>query len=496
MESGLTKNRIFAELAKSPHGKLEEYVPVGRQAAEQEPEFLAHLIAWNREKGQIRDSKVALPIVSLSSPKFVDDELVENSLAHLALLRPREFVRAVSFSKTVKIVGHGRQLRRLAEQTLRRIESTDLDRVALQHRESLKRLYAFPYTGGSLKPSEAANVLLHKRHLDGSPAEYPGHSLRAALNKLKDMPPLEVAGSITGRKIPFLIASGALGARMKEPEVLMALMGAMSPAELTNNMTLLERAGVKKNPILRAALESALMKSGRQSGGALKMSKAIESVEDEDLKQKLASVQEKKLDSMGIEGNWLVIADKSGSMSTAIELARQLSAVLARLVKGKVHLVFVDEGPRYIDATGKTLEQLTAETRMVVAQGGTCLGAGIKYAVENNLEVDGVAIITDGGENRVPVFAQSHAEYHKKFGKDLPVYMYHVRGETDVMSGNCERAGVAVQKFEMAGAIDYYSLPNIAQSMRTNRYSLIDEVMAVPLLTIDKVLGGVKYAAV
>ena|ERR1700720_1706883 len=33
MESGLTKNRIFAELAKSPHGKLEEYVPVGRQAA-------------------------------------------------------------------------------------------------------------------------------------------------------------------------------------------------------------------------------------------------------------------------------------------------------------------------------------------------------------------------------------------------------------------------------------------------------------------------------
>ncbi len=496
MESGLTKNKIFAELAKSPHGKLEEYVPVGRQAAEQEAEFLAHLISWNREKGQIRDSKVALPIVSLSTPKFLDEQLVENSLAHVALLRPREFARAVSFSKTIKIIGHGRQLRRLAERALRRIEATDLDRVALQHRESLKRLYAFPYTGGSLKPSDAANVLLHKRHLDGTSAEYPGNSLRAALNKLKDMPPLEVAGTITGRKIPFLIASGALGPRFKEPEVLMALMGAMSPAELTNNMTLLERAGIKKNPVLRAALETALMKSGRQAQGALKMSKALESVEDEELKEKLEAVQEKKLDSMGIEGNWLVIADKSGSMSSAIELARQLSAVLARLVKGKVHLVFVDEGPRYIDATGKSLQQLTDETRLVTASGGTCLGAGIKYAVENDLEVDGVAIITDGGENRSPAFSQSHGDYNKKFGKDLPVYMYHVRGESDVMSGNCERAGVALQKFEMTGAIDYYSLPNIAQSMRTNRYSLIDEVMAAPLLTIEKVLGSVRSASV
>ena len=32
-EQGLTRQRIFSELAKSPHGKLEEYLPVGRQAS-------------------------------------------------------------------------------------------------------------------------------------------------------------------------------------------------------------------------------------------------------------------------------------------------------------------------------------------------------------------------------------------------------------------------------------------------------------------------------
>jgi hypothetical protein len=42
-EQALTKQRIFSELSKSPHGSLEEYLSIGRQASTQEPEFLAQL---------------------------------------------------------------------------------------------------------------------------------------------------------------------------------------------------------------------------------------------------------------------------------------------------------------------------------------------------------------------------------------------------------------------------------------------------------------------
>ncbi len=38
IETGITKNRIIAELARSPHGKLTEYVSIGQQAAKAEPE--------------------------------------------------------------------------------------------------------------------------------------------------------------------------------------------------------------------------------------------------------------------------------------------------------------------------------------------------------------------------------------------------------------------------------------------------------------------------
>ena len=58
-EQGLTKQRIVAELSRSSHGALKDYVPIGKQAVQQEGEFTAHLIAWDKKNGQIRDSKAA-----------------------------------------------------------------------------------------------------------------------------------------------------------------------------------------------------------------------------------------------------------------------------------------------------------------------------------------------------------------------------------------------------------------------------------------------------
>jgi hypothetical protein len=42
--------------------------------------------------------------------------------------------------------------------------------------------------------------------------------------------------------------------------------------------------------------------------------------------------------------------------------------------------------------------------------------------------------------------------------------------------------------FPITSEADYYSIPNMVQTMRTNRYSLIDEIMEVPLLKINDVL--------
>jgi hypothetical protein len=51
-----------------------------------------------------------------------------------------------------------------------------------------------------------------------------------------------------------------------------------------------------------------------------------------------------------------------------------------------------------------------------------------------------------------------------------------------------QRAGLEMQTFDIRGGTDYYSIPNLAQTMRTKTYGLVDEILATPLLTLNSVL--------
>lgn len=477
METGITKNRILAELSKSPHGKLQEYVAIGQQAAKQEPEFFAHLIAWDRIRGAIRDAKVALPIVALSSP--ADEEFTENALAHISLLGPREFLRAYRFVLEVRPAGRMRQIRRLTECYLREKENDrrGFDRTALQHRKVLKELYALSH----VKPSKRADEILFK-------GIYTDGSVFAEVAKLKDMSPAEAAGTIMERKIPFLIAMGALGKKAQEPDLVLALIERMTPTELVTNTKMLEKLGIKTNPALRGAYESALKKASGSKANLLKTTKAAESVDDEDLCEKLRGVQERQIQALGgVEGNWLVLGDKSGSMAHSIEAAKHVAGTLAKMVKGKVWLVFFDTTPMTLDVTGAPLDIINKATQHIRAGGGTSIGCGLQRMLDEKAEIDGIAIISDGGENTAPFFPVVYEKYSKWAGKEVPVYLYQTYGEPPALIGAMNVARLDMQVFDIRGGTDYYALPNLVATMRTNRYSLIDEVMATPLLKLRSV---------
>lgn len=491
--TSLTKQQIVAELIRSAHGDLKQYVPLVTQAAKSDPDFLAHLIAYNREKGEVRDSKVALPLISLSVP--MAPEYVDNALAHLALLTPRHLVQALEFSRS-NLRGSRRGLvpRRLIERYLRAREAKRpwFDRQALQFRAALRTLY----TVYRVKPSPYASVVLFGRNLDKTPAELLENSVFAKLRALKTMAPHEAAGTIMEYKIPFLIAAGALGARMKETPTLLALIKAMSPTELQTNMKRLEKLGVRSIPELRAALEQALVKTAGSTRTALKTSRAIDAVEDDGLKEKLRAVQEKQLDRLaGIEGNWLILGDKSGSMDKAIETARMIAGAMARLVKGKVSLVFFDTAPRYFDVTGKTMQDIASITRGVSAGGGTSHGCGLLCAVEKRVPIDGIAVVSDGAENSLPFFVSVYSALCQSEGKTIPVYSYRLNSSEstyacDAFGRSMTAGGFELQEFDLRNKpIDYYSVLDLAKTMRTERYGLLQEIQDAPLLTLDSVFG-------
>lgn len=494
METGLTKQEIISELTKSPHKDLSLFLPVSTKAVKQDPEFFAHLVAWNAKNGQIRDAKVALPVIALAvRSQDTDPELLENAAAHIADLDPRMLVRAFTFSRGIH--GPTRLARRLVQRYLRDLEVNrgDWERTAVQHRASLKFLYGrrdLRVAPAGVKGSWADEILFKQHYAAGSVFE--------KIAQLHKMSPIEAAGTIQKYHIPFLILQGALGAKLKEPDIALAMINSMSATELVTNMSLLEKMGVKTNPALRGALETAIGKASGSKKNVLKTAKAAtfasEVLGNESLATKMKVLQEKQLDNFtNVEGNWLVFGDCSASMQTSIDLARSVASFLARVVKGKVHLVFGNTSPRHIDATGKSHEEILKATRLVVASGNTSIGCGLQYLLDNKIEVDGIVLVSDGGENTAPYFTSVYTRYSALMAKEVPVYFYRVPGDRNRLTDSCSSASIELQEFDLtSGAVDTYSIPNLVVTMRTNRYGLIQAIMDTPLRTLDEVLKRTK----
>lgn len=480
METGLTRNAVISELTRSPHGKLEEYLPVGKKALSDDGDFYSHLIAWNTRKGQIRDAKVALPVIGLMARSY-GAEFRDNSLACLACLDPRNLLRGVKWAREQKIkASEDRHLNAMVRRYLavREDNYAKWERAAVQHRASMKELYVLSH----MKPTRAVygEILFGRK--------YPKDSVFAVLGQLKDMAPLEIAGEIITRKIPFLIALGALGAKQKDPDVLMALIERMSPTELVTNMKRMEKLGVKTVPALRAALEQALGKAAKSGANILKTSVAADAVEDEGIAGKLRGLQEKQIEkARTIDGNWLILSDKSGSMQHAIEASRHIAGTLTKFVKGQVTLAFFDTVAYGMDVSGKTYEEIAVKTKLVTANGGTVIGSGLRGAMDKGIDIDGIVIVSDGGDNS-PSFAPAYEAYKKKFDKEPTVYFFRMKGDADTLTPQCKRAGIELQTFELGATLDYYSLPALVQTMRVSRYSLVQEIMDCQLLTLDLVL--------
>lgn len=473
----IERNEMISLLLRSPQKDLDAYKPVTSRALQEDPDFFSHLIAWNSKKGSIRDSQVALPVLALTNLKL-DAEYVENAYAHLSRLSPRELVRACKFFRNQKLPARRRKaMNQLVHWYLKEREQNwaRWEGAVVQDRASMKFLYRWSkYAGTAL----ASQILFDRA--------YPEGSIFEAIAQLKNMEPEQAAGTVAKFKIPFLILPVAMGKNLKTEAGMLALIKSMTATELNNNMRRLEKWGVKDSPVLRSALEEGLRKMANSHKPALKTSKAIGMVEDKNLKENLVRIQEKQLSkTMSIEGDWLILADRSGSMTHSISLSCEIAGLLSKQVRGQVHLVFFDTNAQHFDVTGKTLEEIKQMTRNIRAGGGTDISVGLQYAISRNLPFDGIAVVSDGGDNGHNVGKVYQSLVSQRGGVEPPIYFYELEGDADRLSQQLK--GYPLEKFPMRNGIDYKALPNLVSTMRTNRFSMSDEILEMPLLKYSDV---------
>jgi hypothetical protein len=486
--STISRNQLVNQILHIGHGNLATYTTLGLKAGVEEPELFAHLIAWNQVKGEVRDSKIALPVLAIRGTS--DAELIENAVAHLVSQDPRSLAKAIEFNKALTkdgyrvVVGAGRVVKESVARylTIREENPGWWDRTVLQHRKSMKALYALFHT----KPSQRAQAVLFDN-------KKPRGSVFEAVSQLRNMAPKEAAGTILNFKIPYLIAVGAVGGVKDKPDIIMALIEQTSGSELINNTEMFRRLGVFDNPVLKATFDHAVEKAKKDKRvSTLKAGKAAAASGDKKVAAKLEAVQAEKLDQLGgIEGDWLVLGDCSGSMEQSVELAKQVSALIAQQVKGAVHLIFFNRDPYGYNVTGRSLDEIKAATRHIRAGGQTCIGCGLELLRVKNILVNGIVICSDGGENVRPLFGEVYQKYAQTTGIEPSVYHLWMPGERNVLGPNCSAMNVQVQMFDVS-RMDYYALPNLVKSLRTNRFTLVDEIMNTPLLRLSDVLKSRK----
>lgn len=485
---------IFNTLLTTPHRDLAKIWPVHKEMAERDPRFYVHLAAWYHDNGDVRDHKEMF-IITLALSTFEGHRDV--GLALLRQLPPYEVGRVLDFINGRKKTRKARATAKTEEPAPAVVEEFGLfrsppralrteitrylrereadadwfDSTALVARKALKRLYALLHVA----PGERAQQIL----FDEQP---PADSRLFALKELsKAQTPVEQAQAILEHKIPYRVAATVV--QQMTPTVLLALIERMSPQELINNLGSLQRRGAFANPDLKARIDEKLAEAKTDARvSAYKAQKAGEAAGATGaLAAALDEVTEARVKAKGkITRPTALLLDKSGSMNVALELGRQLGAMVSAICETDLWAYAFDSIAYPIEPRGKTLADWEKALAGIHAGGSTSCGVALEWMRRQKQRVEQFVFVTDEAENAPPLFKHAYQAYAEEMKVKPAVILVRLGNVDTVLQQACRELGVPVNVFDFRG--DYYALPNVIPLLTfPSQMDLLMEILNYPL---------------
>jgi hypothetical protein len=471
---------ILNTLLRTPHRRLDELWPIHEELARHDPRFYVHLAAWYFVKGEVRDHKEMF-VVALLLSDFEGHRDV--GLALLRSMPPYQVVRVVDFI-------HGRKSRSQAEQhglfrnapralrtevtrylRERERDAEWFDSSVLAARKALKRLYALLHVA----PGARAQAIL----FDGRP---PADSRLAALRLLDQAAtPEEQARLIVEQRLPYRVAVAAVP--RPAPVVLRALVETMSPQELINNLAALKRRGALDDAATKALVERKLAEAkGDERVSAYKAQVAAEAAgATGELAQALDAVTEARVQARGrIRRPTALLLDKSGSMHVALEVGRQLGAMISAVCDAELYAYVFDSTAHAVKPAGSGLADWERALLQFHAGGSTSCGVALEWMRRQQQRVEQLVLVTDEAENMAPHFADAYEGYCRELNVRPGVVIVRVGEAMDTVEQACKECGVAAHVVTFAG--DYYALPNLLPLLtQPAQADLLLEILEFPL---------------
>ncbi len=466
--------QILNSFLTTPHRKLEDLAPVHTGALESDPLFYGHLALWYFEQGEVRDHRL-LFVAHLATCDY--PEFREVAWVLLQQLAPYEVVRALDHTK--KVIGKTpRSFRSAITHYLQTREKNphQFDRAALRARNDLKHLYA----SLRLKPGLRAQAIL----FDEQPPE--DSALFALKHLARAATAEEQAQVIVENKIPYTTAVGAL--KHMTPAVLVALISSMSPQEVINNMASLQKRGALDNPDVKALIDQKLALAVTDKRvSTMKAKRAIQSAQlDSETEQTLTEMTDKRVAAKAeIKLPTALFVDKSGSMSQAIEVAKQLAGLISAVTTADFYVYAFDTASFELKVdvpAGQrpVLSDWEKAFRFIKASGGTSIGVSLAKMLKDNVYVEQILIVTDEGENTAPYLADAWTVYNQKMHSSPAITVVQVGGSYEPFAKRLQDQGIDLTRYAFNG--DYYSLPNLLPLLaRPSKADLVDLIMGYAL---------------
>ena len=194
------------------------------------------------------------------------------------------------------------------------------------------------------------------------------------------------------------------------PALLVALIEAMSPQETINTLKALKRRGAFDDPEVKALIEAKLQAAaGDKRVSTMKAKRALAAAElDAETERTLTEVTDRRVAAKTeITRPTALLVDKSGSMTEAIAVAKELAALVGAVVSADFRVYAFDTAAFEI-ASGvagrrPALSDWERAFKFIRADGGTSIGAPLAKMAQDGVYVEQVVIVTDEGENTRPV---------------------------------------------------------------------------------------------
>jgi hypothetical protein len=498
---------LLNTLLTTPHRQLEAIHPIHDDMVRKDPLFYVRLAAWYNDNGEVRDHKEMF-IVQLALSHFPGHRDV--GLALLRQLPPYQVARVLDFihgrKTTRKSVvkakaGKGAKAKAEAEtppvetktvvesfglfrnppralrteivRYLREREADDtwFDSTVLIARKALKRMYALLH----IPPAPRAQQIL----FDETP---PADSRLYALRELaRAENPADQARAILEHQIPYRVAATVV--RQMTPTVLLALIESMTPQEVINNLASLRRRGVLDNADLKALVESKLVEAKKDVRvSAYKAKVAADAAQAApELAAALDEITDARVKARGsIKRSTALLLDKSGSMNIALEVGRQLGAMISSVCTADLFAYAFDTIAYPVTPKGNTVANWEKALLGIHAGGGTSCGVALDWMAKKGQRVEQIVLVTDEGENAAPLFKDAYLAYAQALNVRPGVTIVKVGQASDLLEKNCREMGVPLNVFEFRG--DYYALPNVIPLLTMpSQADLLMEILSYPL---------------